>query len=174
MTEARKLQANEGVQSMLSNAAAYQEMLQREAAIKEQVLAQQSMEAANNTSQVGALVEAIYLVAAADGRFSSEECADLSAHVSALTDDRFSADEIETLRRGAEGRAGEGIEARARAIAELLSDDELRRSALLAASVIAWKDGGVGQKEGIALQTLARAFGIPINELHKIMSTAHG
>ncbi len=174
MTEFKKLEKNEGVQSMLSNAGAYQEMLQREAAIKEQILAEQAMAASNNTSQVGALVEAIYLVAAADGRFSSEECADLSAHVSALTDDRFSADEIETLRRGAEGRIGEGIETRARAIAELLSDEELRRSALLAASVIAWKDGGVGQKEGIALQTLARAFGIPINELHKIMSTAHG
>lgn len=148
MTEAQKMQDGEGVQSMLSKAAAYQEMLQREAAIKEQVLAQQAMESANNTSQVGALVETIYLVATADGRFSGEECAQLSAHVAALTDNRFSTEEIETLRHGAEGRAGEGIEARARAIAELLTDSDLRRSALLAASSVAWQDGGVGQKKG--------------------------
>jgi tellurite resistance protein len=174
MTEFKKMQKNEGVQAMLANAPAYQEMLQREAAIKEQMLAQQAMEAGNHSSQVGALVEAIYLVAASDARFSGEECAELSAHVAALTDNCFNAEEIETLRRGAEGRAGEGIEARARAVAELLTDADLRRSALLAASAVAWQDGGVGQKEGIALQTLARAFGIAINELHKIMSEAHG
>ncbi len=49
-----------------------------------------------------------------------------------------------------------------------------RWTSLLAASAAAWKDGGVGQKEGLALQAFARAFGIPINELHKIMSEAHG
>jgi tellurite resistance protein len=174
MTEVHKLQNTEVVQAALAQTAAYQEMLQREAAIKEQILAQQAMEAGNNNSQVGALVEAIYLVATADGRFSGEECAELSAHVAALTDNRFSAEDVETMRHAAEGRAGEGIEARGHAIAELLSDADLRRSALLAASAVAWQDGGVGTKEGLALQSLARAFGIPINELHKIMSEAHG
>lgn len=160
--------------SMLSNAAAYQEMLEREAAMKDEILARQAAEAANNNSQVAALVETVYLVAAADGRFSGAECEELSAHVAALTDGRFSTSEIETMRSAAESRAHEGLESRAQAIAELLTDMDLRRSALLAASATAWKDGGVGQKEGLALQALARAFGIPINELHKIMSEAHG
>jgi tellurite resistance protein len=153
---------------------AYQQMLQQEAAMKEQILARQAMEAASHNSQIEALVETIYLVASADGRFSGDECAELSAHVAALTDGRFSTDEIETLRQSAEGRAGEGIGARASAIAEVITDMDLRRSALLAASSVAWQDGGVGQKEGLALQTLARAFEIPTNELHKIMSEAHG
>lgn len=174
MAELKTLEHGSGAQSLLSQAAAYQEMLQREAAMKEQILAQQAQEAAAHNSQIGALVETIYLVAAADGHFSKEECAELSAHVSALTGGQFSADEIESLRSTAEGFAGEGIEARARAIAECVQDMDLRRSALLAASAAAWKNGGVGQKEGLALQTLARAFEIPINELHKIMSEAHG
>lgn len=174
MTEAKKMQDSEGVQAMLQNTAAYQEMLQREAAMRDAAVAQEAALAANNNSQIAALVETIYLVATADGRFSDDECGELSAHVSALTGNRFSAEEIETMRQGAEGVASEGIEARARAIAECITDAELRRSALLAASATAWKDGGVGQKEGLALQTLARAFGIAINELHKIMSAAHG
>ncbi|HMY18665.1 MAG TPA: hypothetical protein PKA58_20200 [Polyangium sp.] len=160
--------------SLLSNAGAYQEMLEREAAMKEEILARQAADAANNNSQVGALVETVYLVSAADGHFSNAECEELSAHVSALTEGRFSASEIETMRSAAQGRAHEGLECRAKAIAELLTDMDLRRSALLAASAAAWKDGGVGQKEGLALQAFARAFGIPINELHKIMSEAHG
>lgn len=174
MTEARRLQKSEAVQAVVSQSEAFQEMLQREAAMKEQILAQQAMQAAAHNSQIEALVETIYLVASADGRFSGSECEELSAHVAALTDGQFSTDEIETLRQSAESRAGEGIEARAQAIAECVTDMDLRRSALLAASAVAWQDGGVGQKEGLALQTLARAFGIPTNELHKIMSEAHG
>jgi tellurite resistance protein len=174
MTEAKKSLNTEAVQSMLQQSAAYQEMLEREAAMKEEILARQGQEEGKIGAQVEALVEAVYLVASADGRFSGDECADLSAHVAALTDNRFSPDDIDTMRGHAEGRAGEGIAARAQAIAECLDDGDLRRSALLAASAVAWQDGGVGQKEGIALQTLARAFGIPIEELHKIMSAAHG
>lgn len=174
MTEANKLQSTEAVQSMLHDSAAYQAMLEREAAMKAEILARHAQEEGRIGGQVEALVEAIYLVASADGRFSGEECAELSAHVAALTEDRFSAEDIETMRSNAEGRASEGIAARAAAIAECLDDGDLRRSALLAASAVAWKDGGVGQKEGIALQTLARAFGISIDELHKIMSVAHG
>jgi tellurite resistance protein len=174
MSELKKLEHGSGAQQILDQSAAYQEMLQREAAMKEQILAQQAMQAAAQNSQIGALVETIYLVAAADGRFSGDECSELTAHVSALTGGQFSADEIESLRSTAEGLAGEGIEARARAIAECVTDMDLRRSALLAASAAAWKDGGVGQKEGLALQAFARAFGISTNELHKIMSEAHG
>lgn len=174
MTEALKLQKSEGVQNALANAEAFQEMLQREAAMKEEILARQAMEASNHQSQIEALVETIYLVAAADGRFSGDECSELSTHVAALTGGQFNEDEIETMRQRAESRAGEGIEARANAIAECVADMDLRRSALLAASAVAWQDGGVGQKEGLALQTLARTFGISTNELHKIMSEAHG
>lgn len=173
MTEAQRLQGSEAVQSALQQSAAYQEMLEREAAMKAEILARHEQEEGRIGAQVEALVEAIYLVAAADGRFSGDECAELSAHVSVLTNDRFSPEDIETIRSNAEGRASEGIAARAKAIAECLEDGELRRSALLAASAVAWKDGGVGQKEGIALQTLARAFGVSIDELHKIMSVAH-
>ena len=160
--------------SLLSESAAYQEMLQREAEAKAQREAHQAAQEGAHNSQIEALVETIYLVATADGRFSGSECEQLSTHVAALTEGRFNSDEIESMRQNAEGRAGEGLEKRAHAIAECVTDMDLRRSALLAASSVAWQDGGVGQKEGLALQTLARAFGIPINELHKIMSEAHG
>jgi tellurite resistance protein len=174
MSELKQLEHSSAAQSILAQTAAMQEMLQREAAMKEQILAQQAMQASAHNSQIGALVETIYLVASADGRFSGSECEELSAHVSALTGGQFSADEIESMRKTAESFAGEGIEARARAIAECVTDMDLRRSALLAASAAAWQEGGVGQKEGLALQTFARTFGFSIDELHKIMSEAHG
>ncbi len=158
----------------LQDNAAYQEMLRREAEMRQQMQEQQVMAESGHQSQIEALVETIYLVASADGRFSGAECEELSAHVAALTEGAFTTEQIEEMRSKVAENAGEGIDARAQAIAECLTDMDLRRSALLAASAAAWQDGGVGQKEGLALQTLARAFGIPINELHKIMSEAHG
>ncbi|MDI3284409.1 tellurite resistance TerB family protein [Polyangium sp. 15x6] len=162
------------VQEALAQADAYKEMLEREAAAKAEAEARHAAEEAHVGAQIGALVEAAYLVASADGRYTSSESDRLVERVGALTENKFAADHLAAMASEAQGRASEGIDARARAIAELLPDPELRRATLLVASAVAWLDGGVGQKEGLALQSLARAFGFSIDELHKIMGQAHG
>lgn len=163
------------VQQALEQANAYKEMLEREAAAKAEVEAQHAAEEAAHGAQISALVEAAYLVASADGRYSSDESERLIERVGALTEDKFGADALASMAEAARGRVdAEGIAARAASIAEALPDPDLRRATLLVASTIAWLDGGVGQKEGLALQNLARAFGIGIDELHKIMGKAHG
>ncbi len=177
MAEVNRLQSLSNiaaVQATLAQANAYKEMLEREAAAKAEAEAQNAAEEAHVGSQIGALVEAAYLVASADGRYTSTESEQLVERVGALTENKFAAEQIAAMADSASGRASEGLDARAQAIAEILPDPELRRATLLVASAVAYLDGGVGTKEGLALQALARAFGFPINELHKIMGQAHG
>jgi len=177
MAEVKRLQGLgnvAAVQEALAQANAYKEMLEREAAAKAEAEAQHAAEEAHVGAQIGALVEAAYLVASADGRYTSSESEQLVERVGALTEDKFASHQLAAMADEAQSRASEGIDARARAIAAILPDPELRRATLLVASAVAWLDGGVGQKEGLALQSLARAFGISIDELHKIMSKAHG
>jgi len=163
------------VQETLAQANAYKEMLEREAAAKAEVEARHAAEEEAHGAQIGALVEAAYLIASADGRYSSEESERLVERVGALTEHKFGPDALASMAEAARSRVDdEGIAARAAAIAEALPDPDLRRATLLVASTVAWLDGGVGQKEGLALQNLARAFGIGIDELHKIMGKAHG
>jgi tellurite resistance protein len=178
MAEVKRLQslANvAAVQQALEQANAYKEMLEREAAAKAEADAKHAAEEAAVCTQIGALVEAAYLVASADGRYTSDESERLVERVGALTENKFASDHLASMADEARVRAdAEGLEARARSIADTLPDPELRRATLLVASAVGWLDGGVGAKEGLALQALARAFDIPINELHKIMSQAHG
>jgi len=172
VTRLKSIADTAAVQQALAQANAYKEMLEREAAAKADAEAQHQ---AHVGAQIGAVVEAAYLVASADGRYTSAESERLVDRVASLTENRFSGDELAAMAEQAKGRCeAEGLDARARAVAELLPDAELRHATLLVASCVAWLDGGVGQKEGLALQSLARAFGISIDELHKIMGKAHG
>ena len=175
VNRAQSIADSPAVQAALAEATAYKEMLEREAAAKEAAAAQNAAEEAQVGAQIGALVEAAYLIASADGRYTSAESERLVERVAALTENKFSGDSIAAMAEQAKERCdAEGLAARASAIAELLPDPELRRATLLVASRVGWLDGGVGQKEGMALQALAHAFGIATPELHKIMAKAHG
>ncbi|UQA55151.1 tellurite resistance TerB family protein [Polyangium aurulentum] len=172
---AQRISEVAGVKAALEQAEAYKQMLEREAAAKAEQEAQHAAEEQAIGTQIGALVEAAYIVASADGNYTSTESQRLVGRVGALTEDKFSDAQLEAMANDAAGRvSAEGLQARAQSIASTLSDPELRRATLLVASAVAWLDGGVGQKEGLALQALARAFGFSIDELHKIMSQAHG
>jgi tellurite resistance protein len=128
---------------------------------------------AAESAKFGALVEAATLVSLADKVVSEAEMRALAKGIGEISG--LEVGTILGLVTGASERiGGEGQGARATAIAALLVDDELRRGALYVASACAWLGGGVGEKEGLALQALAKAFGIPIPELHKIMGKAHG
>lgn len=172
MAEVQRLQGLSGIQATLEQMDAYKETLEREQAARQQAEAD---EAAEVSVELEALIEAAYLVAVADGRVSEAERRRLVERVGEVTGGRFSAHHIEgMLDQAAERVMGDGAPARAEAIAEVLTDPDLRRAALLVACAVAWLDGGVGQREGLALQALARAFDIPIAEMHQILSEAHG
>jgi tellurite resistance protein len=178
MAEVQRLQRISevaSVKAVLDQANAYKEMLEREAAAKAEQDAKNAAEEAAVGGQVAALVEAAYLVASADGNYTNVESERMIGRVSALTDGKFSGDQLSAWANEAAGKlSAEGLKARAQAIASTIPDQELRRATLLVASAVAWLDGGVGTKEGLALQALAGAFGFSIDSLHKIMAEAHG
>jgi len=175
MAEVHRIGNVAAVQEALDQVDAYKEMLEREAAMRAEIEARNAAGEAAIQTQIGAFVEAAFLVASADGSYSENEATRLVERVSALTRDKIGADRIAIMAGEAHLRVSEeGRDARFHALAEILPDPELRQAALLVASSVGYLDGGVGQKEGLALQSLARSFGFSIDELHKLMAKAHG
>ena len=120
-----------------------------------------------------AMVEASYIIALADGTVSQTEADALTDGMYRITN--ISQENLQTLYEVATARVdNEGIEARLRAIGEDIVDSDLRRGTFLIAAAVSWKDGGIGVKQGLALQALARAFDIPMPEMHKLLGKAHG
>ncbi|AKT38993.1 TerB family tellurite resistance protein [Chondromyces crocatus] len=174
MGDVKTAQGLSGVQEMLERMQAYQASLANEQEARAHQEAEQARAAAAVNTSFGALVEAAVLVAMADGQFSAAESKRLVEHVLPLTGGKLDAAQVEALVQEASARVqGEGAAARTGAVASVLSDVELRRAALLVAGAVGWAEGGINQKEGLALQALARAFGIPIEELHKLLAQAH-
>lgn len=128
---------------------------------------------AEDNKRKQALFDAIYAVAAADGSISETERAKLAVGLSGFLGDGF---DVSTLQQSLEnGRAlfdEKGLKGTAADVAERITDEGERRCVLAIASMVAWLGGGVGTKEGLALQALTAAFGLPINKLHEIMGAA--
>jgi tellurite resistance protein len=104
---------------------------------------------------------------------SDEECSAIAATFSEATGEAVDADTLAVyVNDAASMLEGEGADARFAQVGDLITDPDQRHAALLVASVVAWRDGGVGAKQGLALQKLTRAFGMEISELHKIMAQA--
>jgi len=155
-----------GLIEALDSCPNFQEAAQAEA---NRIAEQQS---ADDSQIWAAVVEAAYLVAIADGELSQSEADRLCDGVYGLSES-ISNEYLQMLLDVAiERHKNEGAPARMKALAADLEGAEMRRAALLIASALAWADGGVGTKQGLALQALAREFGFSINELHKIMAEA--
>ena len=125
--------------------------------------------AANARKQ--AFYDAMYLIAGSDGAVSPQEKAKLVIGLRGLLGESF--DEVEVddgLEMGRVLVDERGVKGAAAAIAEAITDAAERSLLLTMASVSAWLGGGVGTKEGLALQALAAAFEIPINKLHEAMN----
>lgn len=120
-----------------------------------------------------AFYDAMYLIAAADGAISPQEKAKLVIGLRGLLGEGFDeADVDDGLEMGRVIIEERGLKGAAAAVAETISDVGERNLVLTLASVSAWLGGGVGTKEGLALQALAAAFEIPINKLHEAMGAA--
>jgi tellurite resistance protein len=124
---------------------------------------------AAETAKKQAIFDAVYAVAAADGFVSDAERAKMAAALSSLIG---TIDEATTNSLFATAKTffdQNGLEGTAKQIAEVVPEKEGRSALLVIASAVAWLDRGVGTNEGLALQSLARHFDIPIHELHKLM-----
>lgn len=120
-----------------------------------------------------ALFDAIYAVAAADGAISDSERDKLAVGLSGFLGDGFNAGAMQqSLENGRALFDEKGLKGTAADVAERITDEGERRCVLAIASMVAWLGGGVGTKEGLALQALTSAFGLPINKLHEIMGAA--
>jgi tellurite resistance protein len=175
MAEAIQAEGLQGLNGMLEQMTAYKEMLEREQAQKAQHEAEQAAVDQAQSTEFGAFVETAYLIAAADGSVSDAESQRLSHGISQLTQGQLSDQQIQEHMQAAASRfQSEGRDGRIQAVASVISDPNLRRAALLVGAGVAWLDRGVGEKEGLALQAIARAFDIPINEMHKLLAQAKG
>ena len=162
-----------GLKGMLEKMTAFNETVQAAAAVEEAARAEQLAAQAQEMVRLAALVEAAYLVAAADGTFSSAETETLAKRFAEATGGAFGEDYLRTLvDAAAERQQAEGADARIRDLGAAIDGPDLRRAAIFLASGIAWLDRGVGAKEGLVLQGLARAFDMPINEMHKLLGEA--
>jgi tellurite resistance protein len=173
MAEAIEAQGIQGLNQMLEQMTAYKNMLEQEQSQAAEQQARQAAEDQQKETQFSAFVETAYIVAAADGRVSDAEMQRLSHGISQLTKGQISEEQVQGMvQTAASNLESQGRDARVDAVASIITDGELRRGALLVASGLAWLDRGVGEKEGLALQALAKSFGFSINELHQIMAQA--
>jgi hypothetical protein len=120
-----------------------------------------------------AVVEAAYIVSAADGVLSEAETQKITQGIRAIAEGVTTDEQVQTMLEIAADRIkGEGVQARADAVAEVIQDPELRRAAFMVAAAASWLDRGIGVKQGLALQAVSKAFDIPMNEMHKLLGQA--
>ena len=170
-------QAMSGLKGMLESITAFNDTVQAAAAAKaaadEQAHTAELIQQAGEMASIAALVETAYLVAAADGTVSSEESDKLANAVATATDGKFGDDFCKTLvDNAAERRNNEGADARITDMGVVITDADMRRAAMLFACGVAWLNRGVGEKEGLVLQALARAFGMSIHDMQKLLGQA--
>ena len=117
------------------------------------------------------IFDSIYAIAAADGAVTAVEQAKMVLGLGAMLGQSYDESTIvNALATAKELYESGGIEAIASAAAEAVPEREGRSALLVLASAVAWLDHGVGTKEGLALQALARTFDIEINDLHRLMA----
>jgi tellurite resistance protein len=122
---------------------------------------------------LGALTETTYIVAAADGKFSDNERGEIIEGLVVLTDSKLEATEVtDMLDRIQDGVAEQGAQARFEEIAGIVGEGELRDALYLVACAVAWKDGGIGEKQGLALRALKDAFGYSEGKHQQLLAQA--
>jgi|LNFM01.1.fsa_nt_gb tellurite resistance protein len=108
-----------------------------------------------------AVVEAGYLVAAADGTVDSAELATLKRAILTLTGDDLPPEELDTLVEDLiDLRKTEGEAARCRAVGELLAAHKAGDEGLYLAAAIAYASNGLDRSELAVLERIASAAGV--------------
>lgn len=108
-----------------------------------------------------AVVEAGYLVAAADGTVDSAELGTLKRAILTLAGDELSADELDALVDDlVDLRASEGESSRCKAVGALLAAHKAADEGLYLAAAIAYASNGLDRKELEILERIALAAGL--------------
>jgi tellurite resistance protein len=109
-----------------------------------------------------AVVEAGYLVAAADGAVDPAELGTLRQAVAVLTDGDMSADEIAMLVADlVDLRKSEGEAARCKSVGEVLAAANASEQGLYLAAAIAYASGGLDARELGVMEKIAAAARVP-------------
>ena len=125
------------------------------------------------TTKFSACVEAAYLIASADGTTSATEVAHIAEKMCALTDNELTTEAVQDLIAHAENAVFQSSrEDRVANLASTLASEEERKAAFMVAASTSWTGGGIGVKEGLALQAISGAFGWEIGEMHKLLGKA--
>jgi hypothetical protein len=177
--DAGRLSGYPGVMSSESFGASVMGAFERASAAVREELGQGAEDAIvaatiESSKRMLAMVEAAYLVAAADGVLSDAETKSIATGMQRVGGDLASYEQVVTMLDIAADRfKAEGLQARASAVAEVIQDAELREATFLIAAAASWLDRGIGEKQGLALQAVSKAFGIPMNEMHELLAKAH-
>ncbi len=120
-------------------------------------------------SQLGALIEIMFLAAFADGEFSEQEQANFRDVIESLSDQRLSGEALSGhMLRAAMQLEAEGRAKRLAAACDELPDIDARRIALALAVDVARADG-IEPAELSQLTTTAVALGIAPDELERLL-----
>lgn len=163
------------VKDTVQNIPAFRQLLEQGS--EEQAAAEQAEQsaAAQRAMWVGALTETAYIIAAADGQLSDGESGEIVEGLVGLTDGAIPADEVVDMLDRVKGAVEEeGQKARFAEIAGIVGDEELRDALYLVACAVAWKDGGIGEKQGLAVRALKDAFGYSEGKHQKLLAAARG
>ena len=120
-----------------------------------------------------AMIEAVFLVAAADGKVTPLEIAQFADAVEAIHHGGPDGDADALVTRMAERLQGEGPAARMAAVEAALVGSEHREAAYRMAASVAFVDDTIEDAEAKVLDGLARGLGIADDRAHAIMDEVH-
>ncbi|MCC6900705.1 MAG: tellurite resistance TerB family protein [Polyangiaceae bacterium] len=163
------------VRQTVQNIPAFRALLEQGSEAQADAQAAEQSAAAGRAMWLGALTETAYIIAAADGKMSEGESGEIVEGLVSLTDGAVPADEVvDMLDRVKDAVAEQGQKARFEEIAGIIDDEELRDALYLVACAVAWKDGGIGEKQGLAVRALKDAFGYSEGKHQQLLAAARG
>ena len=163
------------VRDTVQNIPAFRQLLEQASGAEEAAQDAEQAAAAARAMWLGAMTETAYIIAAADGTVSDAENGEIVEGLVSLPDGAIPADEVvDMLDRVKDAVAEEGQKARFAEIAGIIDDAELRDALYLVACAVAWKGGGIGEKQGLAVRALKDAFGYSEGKHQQLLAAARG
>lgn len=163
------------VQAQISEMPAFRSLLEQGSEAEQDAEQAEQSAAAQRAMWLGALTETAYIIAAADGQLSDGERGEIVEGIVGLTEGNVPSEEVTDMLDRVTGAVEEqGQHARFAEIAGIIEDSELRDALYLVACAVAWKDGGIGEKQGLAVRALKDAFGYSEHKHQELLARARG
>jgi tellurite resistance protein len=124
-------------------------------------------------ADASSILEAMFLMAVADGEVSDDEMQRFADSIESLVEDASEADLEGMLAEMSSLLEEEGRERRSRAVAKALKGKPAAEVAFRLATAVAFVDDSVAQEESELLDEMALAMDISTERAHEIMSEVH-